>query len=183
MTELTVEHFLQVHEMLASYYGTQSPTLPGVALAFKTLKQRCPHLTAEQFDWAVSEALMRCRFHPRLSDFMESLFERDLSELPALPDIDPRYADSYQQSIYYRAVSDRNKAAASCPYSTTMFKHDRLGQIPGTTQLSKHAIAPSVEEWNRAGALDSGGSGQPVAALQGEPAADVGDVPWWEEDA
>lgn len=164
MTELTIDHFLKVHEMLASYYGTQSPTLPGVTLAYKTLKDRCPHLAAEQFDWAVSEALMHCRFHPRLSDFMESLFEHDPSELPALPDIDPRYADPYQQSIYYRAVADREKALASCPYNTKFFKHERLGQIPGTQPIGRR-LAPTVEEWNRERALEGGGSGQALAGV------------------
>lgn len=164
MSPLTVEHFLQVHELLASYYGTQSPTLPGVALAYQTLITRCPHLSAEQFDWAVSEAMMRCRFHPRLSDFMESLFDRDMSELPKLPDIDPRYADPYQQSIYYRAEADRNKAAASCPFRTTHFKDERLGQIPGT-QPVRGRLAPSVEEWNRERALEAGTPGPSLAGL------------------
>ena len=165
MSELTIEHFLKAHEMLASYYGAQSPTLPGVALAFRALKNACPSLSAEQFDWAVSDTLLRCKFHPRLSDFMESLFAKDLSSLPALPDIDPRYADPYQQNILQRAEIENRKAAVNCPLLTTHFREDRLGQIPGTTPTARHHFAPSVEEWNREGALDSGGSRPALTGL------------------
>ena len=165
MTELTIEHFLKVHEMLASYYGAQSPTLPGVTLAFRALKNACPALSAEQFDWAVSDSLLRCKFHPRLSDFMESLFDKDLSSLPALPDIDPRYADSYQLNILHRAENENRKAAANCPLLTTHFRVDRLGQIPGTSPVDRHSFAPSVEEWNRERTLDAGKSGPALAGV------------------
>lgn len=165
MTELTVEHFLKVHELLAGYYGTQSPTLQGVAIAFKALKEQCPSLTAEQFDFAVSKALTTCRFHPRLADLLEVLFDKDTSSLPALPDIDPRYADSYQQSTYYNAVNLNNKLAQHCPPNTTFFKKELLGQIPGTQPLEPNRLAPTVEEWNRERALDSGGSGPALTGL------------------
>lgn len=171
MTELTIEHFLKVHEMLAGYYGTHSPKLEGVAIAFKALKDQVPSLTAEQFDFAVSRALTTCRFHPRLADLLDVLFDKDRSSLPALPDIDVRYADSYQQNVYYQAVNNNNKLAANCPPNTNYFRDELLGQIPGTTAVGRHSLAPSVEEWNRKGTLDAGGS---RPALSGTDSAGEG---------
>lgn len=171
MADLTIEHFLQVHELLAGYYGTQSPTLQGVAIAYKALKGQCPSLTAEQFDFAVSKALTTCRFHPRLADLLDVLFEKDTSSLPALPDIDVRYADSYQQNVFYQACNTRDKLAKDCPPNTRYFRNELLGQIPGTTPVDRCQLAPSVEEWNRKGALDDGRS---RPALAGEASAGEG---------
>jgi hypothetical protein len=130
MTALNLDHFLKVHEMLASYYGTQAPTLPGVTLAYQSLMSECPELTSAQFDYAVKKAVAHCRFHPRVHDFMSELFEPDLSAGPSMPDIDPRYADSYQLNTYYAAKARLDKYAETAPLNPKSFRLDRAHEIP-----------------------------------------------------
>ena len=121
MKTLDLDHFLKAHEMLAAYYGTQAPTLAGVALAFKAMMQEAPELTVAQFDYAVQKSLVRCRFHPRVIDFFQELFEPDMSKAPSMPDIDPRYADGYQLSTYHKAKAAQDKFRETAPLDTKCF--------------------------------------------------------------
>ena len=158
MAVLSLDHFLKVHEMLASYYGTQAPTLPGVTLAYQSMMKEQPKLTTAQFDYALQKAVVRCKFHPRVADFFEELFEPDMSNAPAMPDIDPRYADSYQLSTYYRAAAANDKYRLTAPRNTNVFRDDRWHEIPGLP-TNKWADPFNLEEGDRPRALDAGGSG------------------------
>lgn len=171
MKKLTVEHFLQAHEMMAGYYGTQAPDLKGVALAFKALLATAPWITQEQFDWALERAVGRCKFHPRVPDFLEELYERDYSNLPAMPDIDPRYADEYQLGIYHRAAAQRDKLLERAGFDGECFRHDLLGQIPGTIDVGPNSIdsrnSPRIAAgWDSERTLEAGGSGHPAPWLR-----------------
>jgi len=148
--KLTLDHFVKVHEMLAGYYGGTVPNIMGCTLAYKALRQAAPNMTNEQLDWAVMQAMTRCKFMPRIPDLMEELYERTEENLPKLPDIDPIYADSYQQGIYYRAVSERNKAKASAPFDPCTYKIDR--EIPGVDAISlpprkEYRMNGRMKEW------------------------------------
>ena len=169
MKKLTVEHFLQAHEMMAGYYGTQAPDLKGVALAFKALLATAPWITQEQFDWALERAVGRCKFHPRVPDFLEELYERDCSALPDMPDIDPRYADEYQLGVYHRAAAQRDKLLERAGFNGELFRRDHLGQIPGTLPgydddgtliIDARNHPRAVAGWDSERALDAGGPGQ-----------------------
>lgn len=141
--KLTLDHFVKVHEMLAGYYGGTVPNIMGCTLAFKSLQQAAPNMTNEQLDYAVMQAMTRCKFMPRIPDLMEELYERDEEHLPKLPDIDPQYADSYQQSTYYRALSERNKAKVNAPFDPDRYRQERIGDIPGIVD----ACLPSRREY------------------------------------
>ena len=164
MTVLSLDHFLKVHEMLASYYGTQAPTLPGVTLAYQSMMSECPELTAAQFDYAVKKAVVHCRFHPRVHDFMSELFERDLSAGPSMPDIDPRYADGYQLSTYYAAKARLDKYAETAPLDPQCFRHDRRKEIPGAPAPISF-LGDSSTAGSRERALDERSSGSALSWL------------------
>ena len=141
--KLTLDHFVKVHEMLAGYYGGTVPNIMGCTLAFKALQQAAPNMTNEQLDYAVMQAMTRCKFMPRIPDLMEELYERNEEHLPKLPDIDPNYADSYQQGIYYRALSERNKAKINAPFNPEKYRDDRSYDIPGI--LPNPVLCPEDE--------------------------------------
>ena len=152
--KLTLDHFVKVHEMLAGYYGCTVPNIMGCTLAFKALRQAAPNMTNEQLDYAVMQAMTRCKFMPRIPDLMEELYERDEEHLPKLPDIDPNYADSYQQGIYYRALSERNKAKISAPFDPEVYRRDRVEDmvIPGVMHLhlppkNQYRANARMDEW------------------------------------
>ena len=148
--KLSLDHFVKVHEMLAGYYGGTVPNIMGCTLAFKSLQQAAPNMTNEQLDFAVMQAMTRCKFMPRIPDLMEELYERDEEHLPKLPDIDPNYADSYQQSTYYRALSERNKAKANAPFNPGKYREDRVGDIPGVVDI----FLPDRKEYVRSHRLN-----------------------------
>ena len=158
MKILDLDHFLKAHEMLASYYGTQAPSLPGITLAYKSMMQEAPDMTVEQFDYALQKTIVRCRFHPRVLDFLEELYEPDMSNAPAMPDIDPRYADSYQLSVYHKAAAAWDKYKLTAPRNTKIFRDDRWHEIPGLP-ANKWATPLSPSEGDRPRALDAAGSG------------------------
>ena len=157
MKILDLDHFLKAHEMLASYYGTQAPSLPGITLAYKSMMQEAPEMTVQQFDYALQKTIVRCRFHPRVLDFLEELYEPDMSNAPAMPDIDPRYADSYQLSVYHKASAAWDKYKLTAPRDTKIFRYDRSDEIPGLPPRSYSFLDAS--EGDRPRALDVAGSG------------------------
>ena len=165
MAVLSLDHFLKVHEMLASYYGTQAPTLPGVTLAYQSMMSECPELTAAQFDYAVKKAVVHCRFHPRVHDFMAELFERDLSAGPSMPDIDPRYANSYQLQTYYAAKARLDKYAETAPLNPKHFRKDRFNEIPELPSSSYSVLNEASSRRSGERALDERSSGSALAWL------------------
>ena len=157
MKILDLDHFLKAHEMLASYYGTQAPSLPGITLAYKSMMREAPEMTVEQFDYALQKTIVRCRFHPRVLDFLEELYQPDMSNAPAMPDIDPRYADGYQLSTYYKALAARDKYQLTAPRDTNLYRQDRYDEIPGVPARTYTLLDSS--EGDRPRALDAAGSG------------------------
>ena len=157
MKILDLDHFLKAHEMLASYYGTQAPSLPGITLAYKSMMQEAPEMTVEQFDYALQKTIVRCRFHPRVLDFLEELYEANMSNAPAMPDIDPKYADSYQLSVYHKAAAAQEKYKLTAPRDTKAFRSDRHHEIPNLPP-SNYSFLDSPEG-DRQRALDAAGSG------------------------
>jgi hypothetical protein len=106
---LTLDHFLAAHDLMARYYGQKTDTA-GFTAAHRALMATAPDMTAELFDWAMQRCMTRCRWMPRLADILQEAYLPDESRLPALPDIDPKFADPYQQGVYWRALSVRQKA-------------------------------------------------------------------------
>ncbi len=123
MTDLTATHFARAWKGLAGLYGRQTDAL-GCSMAFAALKAAAPHMPAEAFDFGVAQAMLRCRFMPSLAEVLLAVFEPDESSLPALPDIDPAFADSYQLGIYQRAQAERLKALQSAPPDTSRYRPD-----------------------------------------------------------
>ena len=148
MNALTLDHFIKVHEMLAGYYGGTVPNVMGCTLAFKALQQAAPNMTNGQLDYAVMQAMTRCKFMPRIPDLMEELYQRNEENLPQLPDIDPNMCDSYQQGIYYRALSDRNKAKTTAPFDPDRYRDDR--DIPGIV----YSALPPRKEFRMTGRMN-----------------------------
>lgn len=123
MTELTATHFAQAWKGLAGFYGKQADSL-GCSMAYTALKAAAPDLPAAAFDFGIGQAMLRCRFMPSLAEVLLAVFEPDERALPALPDIDPKYADSYQLGIYQRAEAEREKARQSAPPDVTRYRAD-----------------------------------------------------------
>ena len=161
MATLDLDHFLKAHEMLAAYYGTQAPTLAGVALAYKSMMSEAPNLTAAQFDYAVQKSVVRCRFHPRVVDFFQELFEADMSNAPSMPDIDPRYADGYQLSTYYKAKAALDKYCETAPRDPKVFRNDRLKEIPELPFTPASECSGIASGWSGQGLLEAERSGSP----------------------
>lgn len=121
MTDLTASHFAKAWKGLAGLYGKQTDSL-GCSMAFAALKGAAPNMPAEAFDFGVAQAMLSCRFMPSLAEVLLAVFEPDEGSLPALPDIDPAYADAYQLGVYQRAQVERLKALHTAPPDTTRYR-------------------------------------------------------------
>jgi hypothetical protein len=115
---LSFQHFAAAFHNAATIYN-QPLTAEAAGLMFAVLAQEAPDMTRELFDWGLQKVLCSGRFMPRIVDILEACYERDTSGLPALPDIDPRFADPYLQGVYYRAEQFRRTALASAPVDTS----------------------------------------------------------------
>jgi hypothetical protein len=115
---LTLRHFAAAFHNAATIYN-QPLTAETAGLMFAVLTKAAPGMTQDLFDWGLQQALCSCRFMPRIVDILEACYERDTSGLPALPDIDPRFADSYLLGVYHRGEQFHHTALASAPVDTS----------------------------------------------------------------
>ena len=138
---LTPDHFIASMRMAGEIYNAPI-SAEGCVILYRALMKQAPAMTAALFDWGMQQALCSCRFMPRLVDILEACYDRDTTNLPKLPDIDPRYADEYQQRIYYRALETRNRALAFAPVDTSKPKAAaRLALEPISSSGYWHALA------------------------------------------
>ena len=137
MTPLSSSHFSAGYGLLLDYFGRTNQAQT-IAAVFHILMTKDPSLTSEQFDYMIQECMLNCTFMPKLNEMLLQLYEQDTSKAPALPDIDPRYADSYQQSTYWRAVDRQEKwlAANQIPDLQTYRADKQIPGISGTTKPS-----------------------------------------------
>jgi hypothetical protein len=132
MTALTLEQFSIGWNVLLDTYKTQQQDAT-IAFQYQALINQDPELTADQFAYAVQQCMLTCTFMPKLNELLRQLYEPDLSRMPALPDIDPKYGDEYERSIYYRAAATQAKWVVANEHKPRigLFRSDRLHQIPG----------------------------------------------------
>jgi hypothetical protein len=128
MTALTFDHFAQVEEALCGYYGRTANAL-GCTFAYQALMEAAPSITQELWDLGVAKALANSRWKPSLSDVLCTIYERSTEGLPPLPDIDPRFADGYQQNTYWRAVDARRKLLESAPVDPRRIKQEVAAEL------------------------------------------------------
>jgi len=142
-TPLTPLHFAGAMQEAAEAYNTPISTT-ATSVLFKALIRKAPSMTCELFDYAMGEALCSCRFMPRLVDILDASYERSTVGLPPMPDIDPRYADAYQQSAYYRALDTRERAKAAAPIDTSKPKEGcrQLAALPSSNGRALAAAYP-----------------------------------------
>lgn len=137
---LDFDHFVKMYSVLGEYFNAAQST-PAMTLVYKALINHCPYITNEMFSYAVEKSLLRCKFLPKISDLLEELFERDRSGLPKAPDIDPRFADSYQMSQYNNWKNNCDKALLTAPLSNTHFRQDRIAEIPNLLPLPESKLS------------------------------------------
>lgn len=166
MTALTFEHFAQVEEALCSYYGRTANAL-GCSFAFQALMQAAPSITQELWDLGVARALASSRWKPSLSDVLCTIYERSTEGLPPLPDIDPRFADGYQQNTYWRAVDTRRKLLESAPVDPRRVKPEVVAELSskGVALLPCVSTAREIEAREREARITRQSSNRPEAQV------------------
>jgi hypothetical protein len=118
---LSPETFIDVWSAVAESFGRPASDR-GSEWLYTCLIEAVPNLPELVFMYAAKTATQSCRFMPTLADLLDAICERDATALPPLPDIDPRYANEFQQGVYYRALAERDKALKTAPHDTTRFK-------------------------------------------------------------
>lgn len=166
MTALTFEHFAQVEEALCGYYGRTANAI-GCTLAFQSLMQTAPSITQELWDLGVAKALANSHWKPSLSDVLCAIYERSTEGLPPLPDIDPRYADGYQQNTYWRAVQARQKLLESAPADTRRVKPEVVAELSrrGVALPPGVSTAHEIEARERQARITRPSSNRPEAQV------------------
>lgn len=146
MTEplLTFEHFVKNYSVLGEYYN-QEPSTDGMMLVYKALSNHCKYITNDMFSYAIEKAMLRCKFMPRVDDILHELLEKDPRGLPKAPDIDIRYADSYQQGIYHKWKNNHDKALMDASYSESTFRAERIKEIPNLLPLSQEKMLHTAD--------------------------------------
>ena len=131
MAALTLEQFSIGWSVLLDAYKTQQQDAT-IAFQYQALINQDPELTADQFAYAVQQCMLTCTFMPKLNELLRQLYEPNHEGGPCMPDIDPRYADEYQLSAFYKAQHLCNKWAADHDRVPLIgqFRTDRLHQIP-----------------------------------------------------
>ena len=147
MTPLTKEAFMALWSVLLDNFR-QSRNDMTCAFIYQTLLNQDPDLSQEQFGYAVQQCLISCKFMPSLNEVLRQLYEPDMTGCPAMPDIDPKYADEYQLSHYYKALNVQQKWISENQHrpQVGLFRQDRLKQIPGIPEEAKKHRLP----YNRA---------------------------------
>jgi len=132
MTPLTKETFMALWGVLLDNFK-QARSEMTCAFIYQTLVDQDPDLSQEQFGYAVQQCLIGCKFMPSLNEVLRQIYEPDTAGCPAMPDIDPKYADDYQLSQYNRALNTQQKWLAENQHrpKVGLFRQDRLKQIPG----------------------------------------------------
>ena len=140
MTPLTKETFMALWSVLLDNFK-QARSEMTCAFIYQTLLDQDPDLSQEQFGYAVQQCLINCKFMPSLNEVLRQLYEPDMTGCPAMPDIDPKYADEYQLSHYYKALNVQQKWISENQHrpQVGMFRQDRLKQIPG---IPEEALLP-----------------------------------------
>lgn len=123
MSPMTLDQFAAIWDAVAASYG-QASSIEGAKWSFLCLMEAAPDLPYEAFLFGARQATISSRFRPTVADLLRHIFEADESKLPALPDIDPKYADSYQLGIYHRAEAEREKARQAAPPDVTRYRSD-----------------------------------------------------------
>ena len=138
MTPLTKETFMALWGVLLDNFK-QARSEMTCAFIYQTLLDQDPDLSQEQFGYAVQQCLINCKFMPSLNEVLRQLYEPDMTGCPAMPDIDPRYADEYQLSHYYKALNVQQKWISENQHrpQVGMFRQDRLMQIPGIPEKAQ----------------------------------------------
>jgi hypothetical protein len=138
MTSLTKDKFFALWNVLCDNFR-QTRNEFTVAFIYQTLMDRDPDLTLEQFTYAVQQCMVSCTFMPSLNELLRQIYEPDLSGGPAMPDIDPRYADEYQLAAFHKAQHLRNKWEMDRDRvpAVGFFRSDRINEIPGIPNESR----------------------------------------------
>ena len=146
MNPLSKEHFIAMWNVLLDNFR-QSRNDFTVAFIYQTLMDRDPGLTTDQFTYAVQQCLVNCKFMPNVNELLRQLYEPDLTGIPAMPDIDPRYADEYQLNHYHKALNTVNQWVAQNDHRPDVgrFRQDRLKEIPGIPQ---HVLEGCDDKWS-----------------------------------
>ena len=141
---LTSDHFFKAWTGLLAAFHKEGNDIAN-AMQFKALKGMDPELTCEQFDYAVGQCLLNCKFMPSLAQVLREIYapDHDTWNMPGLPDIDPRYADEYQLTQYNRALAAQQKWCAERDHKPLVghFRSDRIMQIPGIPDEARKALA------------------------------------------
>jgi hypothetical protein len=132
MAALTLEQFSIGWNVLLDTYKTQQQDTT-IAFQYQALINQDPELTADQFAYAVQQCMLSCTFMPKLNELLRQIYEPNYAGGPCMPDIDPKYADEYQLSAFYKAQHLRNKWEAEHDRVPAIghFRSDRLNEIPG----------------------------------------------------
>ena len=142
MNPLSKEHFIAMWNVLLDNFR-QSRNDFTVAFIYQTLMERDPGLTTDQFTYAVQQCLVNCKFMPNVNELLRQLYEPDLTGIPAMPDIDPRYADKYQLNHYHKALNNQQQWIAQNDHRPAVghFREDRIAEIPGVPEHMRLAAA------------------------------------------
>ena len=144
MNPLTKDQFFAIWKVLLDNFK-QSRDGFTLAFIYQTLMERDPELSADQFTYAIQQCLISCKFMPSLNEVLRQIYEPDLTGIPAMPDIDPRYADEYQLSHYNTALNTQQKWVAQNDHRPAVghFRTDRLQEIPGIPETERLNAAKS----------------------------------------
>jgi len=138
MTQLSKDHFIALWSVLLDNYKQVRNDFT-TAFIYQTLIEQDPELTADQFSYAVQQCLINCKFMPTLNEVLRQLYEPDLRGGPVMPDIDPRYADDYLRSQFFKAQALRCKWEAENDHKPRVgvFREDRIKQIPDIPERAR----------------------------------------------
>ena len=132
MNPLTKEQFAAIWQVMLDNFR-QSRDAFTLGFIYQTLMDRDPGLTSDQFGYAVQQCLISCKFMPSLNEVLRQIYEPDLTGMPVMPDIDPKYADEYQLNHYNTALNTVNKWVSQNDHKPAVghFRKDRINEIPG----------------------------------------------------
>jgi hypothetical protein len=137
--------FAAGYSVLLDYFArTQDDST--IAFVFSTLKKLDPNLSRRQWEFIVQKSLVSFTFMPRLNDLLGLIYKRDFSGMPSLPDIDPRYADSYQQNIYEQAKQAQAKWLASTPVRLLIGNYGSAQFLPGQDSQSDEYVFDEIPD-------------------------------------
>ena len=142
MNPLTKDQFFAIWKVLLDNFK-QSRDGFTLAFIYQTLMERDPELSADQFTYAIQQCLISCKFMPSLNEVLRQIYEPDLTGIPVMPDIDPKYADEYQLNHYNTALNTVNKWVAQNDHKPAVghFREDRLLEIPGIPEEQRRLAA------------------------------------------